>query len=265
MAEQKTDFNAVTLAERPGLAEAFWPQKERIWPGFMFHDVYAASRWRYTYEAFAEYQVYLLNEADQPIAVAQTMPLVWDATMAGFPVGWADGLVRAVADYEAGRPPNTLTALEIAIQPEYRGQGVSYKMLKALRALAEKHGFQAIIVAVRPSLKARYPLTPMERYVRWVRPDGAPFDPWLRAHWRSGGEILKVAHPSMVVEASITDWEEWTGLTFPESGDYVVPEALVPIQIDRDMDVGRYVEPNVWVHHPLTTERLFSPPSGSLP
>ena len=48
----------------------------------------------------------------------------------------------------------------------------------------------------------------------------------------------------------------WTGLKFPESGDYVVPEALVPIQIDRAMNVGRYIEPNVWVHHPITTQRL---------
>lgn len=96
----------------------------------------------------------------------------------------------------------------------------------------------------------------MEQYVRWQREDGAPFDPWLRAHWRSGAEILNVAHPSMVVEATVEEWEQWTGLKFPESGDYVVPEALVPIQIDRVMNVGRYIEPNVWVHHPITTKRL---------
>jgi hypothetical protein len=96
----------------------------------------------------------------------------------------------------------------------------------------------------------------MERYVRWQREDGAPFDPWLRAHWRLGAEILKVAHPSMVIEATIAEWEQWMGLQFPESGDYVIPDALVPIQIDCEMNVGRYIEPNVWVHHPLTTKRL---------
>ena len=40
------------------------------------------------------------------------------------------------------------------------------------------------------------------------------------------GEILKVAHPSMVVEGSADDWEQWTGMLFPESGDYVVPQLL---------------------------------------
>ena len=176
--------------------------------------------------------------------------------MAGLPIGWADSLVRAVDDLQAGRTPNTLTAIEIAIQPEYRGQGVSYRMLRAARALAEEKGFQAVIVAVRPSLKSRYPITPMEQYVRWQRDDGAPFDPWLRAHWRVGAEILNVAHPSMVIEGSVDDWEQWTGMAFPQSGDYVVPDALAPIQIDRTMHVGRYIEPNVWVHHPITTQWL---------
>ena len=129
-------------------------------------------------------------------------------------------------------------------------------MLKAARSLAEENEFQAMIVAVRPSFKPQYPLTPMERYVRWTREDGAPFDPWLRAHWRVGAEILKVAHPSMVIEGTVDEWERWTGMAFPESGDYVVPDALTPIQIDRTMNVGRYVEPNVWVHHPITTERI---------
>lgn len=256
MADKQTKFKVVTLQERPGLEEIFWPQKERIWPEFMFHDVYAAKLWRYTWEVFDAFQVYLLNELDQPIAVGQTIPCVWDGTMANLPVGWSDSLVRGVNDYEAERQPNTLTALEIAIQSEYRGQGVSYEMLDALRTLAEKHSFQAVIVAVRPSMKSHYPITPMEQYVRWRREDGAPFDPWLRAHWRSGAEILKVAHPSLIVEARVEEWEQWTGLKFPASGDYVVPEALVPIQIDRAMNIGRYIEPNVWVHHPITTRRL---------
>ena len=259
MTERQPNFKAVTLRERPELEQIFSPQKDRIWPQFMFYDVYAAKRWRFLSNAFSSFQVYLLNEADEPIAVGQAIPCVWDGTMNDLPIGWADSLVRGVDGYEAGRQPNTLAALEIAIQPEYRGQGVSYEMLTALRTVAKGHGFQAIIVAVRPSMKSHYPITPMERYARWQREDGTPFDPWLRAHWRCGAEILKTAHPSMVIEAGIDQWEAWTGLKFPESGDYVIPEALAPIQIDRTMDMGRYVEPNIWVHHPITTKRLTEP------
>ena len=59
-----------------------------------------------------------------------------------------------------------------------------------------------------------------------------------------------------VCEGSIEEWEQWTGMQFPDSGDYVIADALVPIQIDREMNIGRYVEPNVWVHHPISSERL---------
>ena len=39
-------------------------------------------------------------------------------------------------------------------------------------------------------------------------------------------------------------------MTFPETGAYVVPGALVPVEIDRERDEGLYVEPNVWMIHP---------------
>ncbi len=258
MASPNDSFTIVTLSDRPGIHEIFFKQKERIWPKFMFEDVYANKLWSYLSTAFQDFQIYLLDEEKEPIAVGQTMPLVWDGSMRDLPVGWADSLVRGTNDYEAGREPNTLAALEISIQPEYRGQGISYRMIQAIRDLAKEHAMQAVIVAVRPSLKSHYPITPMERYARWRRSDGAPFDPWLRTHWRSGGEILKTAHPSMVVEATVSEWEKWSGLKFPESGDYVIADTLAPIQIDVEMNVGRYIEPNVWVHHPITTKRLVN-------
>ena len=41
----------------------------------------------------------------------------------------------------------------------------------------------------------------------------------------------------------------WTGLSFPESGQYVVAGALNPVIIDRERDEGVLTEPNVWVVH----------------
>ena len=114
-------LRAANVRERLELAEVFWPQKQRIWPEFMFHDVYGNRLWRYLAQVFDAYQICLLDEDDQPVAVAQTAPCAWDGTMAGLPVGWADSLVRAVDGYEAREAPNTLVALEIAIKPEQRG------------------------------------------------------------------------------------------------------------------------------------------------
>jgi hypothetical protein len=57
----------------------------------------------------------------------------------------------------------------------------------------------------------------------------------------------------MRVPGSVGEWEEWTEMTFPETGAYVVPDALVPVEIDRERDEGLYVEPNVWMVHPAST------------
>jgi hypothetical protein len=62
-----------------------------------------------------------------------------------------------------------------------------------------------------------------------------------------GGRIVAAAPESMRMEAPIADWEEWTGMRFPEDGIYVFPGALAPVEV-RD-GVGLHVEPNVWVVH----------------
>ena len=72
---------------------------------------------------------------------------------------------------------------------ENRGQ--SRLLLGAMRALAAERGWAQLLAPVRPNWKARYPLTPIQRYAGWTRPDGLPFDPWLRVHARLGGRILR--------------------------------------------------------------------------
>lgn len=41
-------------------------------------------------------------------------------------------------------------------------------------------------------------------------------------------------------------------MPFPESGRYIIPSVLEPIEIDRERDLGRYVEPNVWMQHSIS-------------
>jgi hypothetical protein len=40
--------------------------------------------------------------------------------------------------------------------------------------------------------------------------------------------------------ATVADWESWTRMRFPETGDYVFPAGLATVHIDRDQDAGRY-------------------------
>jgi hypothetical protein len=128
-------------------------------------------------------------------------------------------------------------------------------MLEHMRGLGRERGWE-LVAPVRPSLKQRYPLTPIERYIEWRRDDGLLFDPWLRSHERLGAEIVGIAQDSLVSEGSVTDFEEWCGLQFPESGEYVVEGALVPVEIDREHDRGVYREPNVWMRHPARVETM---------
>ena len=65
-------------------------------------------------------------------------------------------------------------------------------MLGEMRRIALEHGFSDLVAPVRPTLKTRYPLTPIERYVGWTTAEGLPFDPWLRVHARAGAELVRV-------------------------------------------------------------------------
>jgi len=87
--------------------------------------------------------------------------------------------------------------------------------------------------------------------VRWTRPDGGPFDPWMRTHWRLGAEVVRVVPRTIVIAGRVADWEAWTDMVFPDSGPYVVPGALQPVIVDRERDEGRDEDPSVWMVHRL--------------
>ena len=200
----------------------------------------------------AEYAEFLFyawdDEREEVVGVGNAVPASWDGDAASLPDGGVDAVVEG--RFAEGAPaPTVLCALQILIAPECRGEGLSSHMIRRMAEIGCDHGRDTLIAPVRPTLKHRYPLTPMEHYIGWRRPDGTHFDPWLRTHERLGAEIAKVAPRSMRVPGSVGEWEEWTEMTFPETGAYVVPDALVPVEIDRERDEGLYVEPNVWMVH----------------
>ncbi|MFN8624076.1 MAG: GNAT family N-acetyltransferase [Chloroflexota bacterium] len=193
----------------------------------------------------------LLGPDGAIVGSGNSAPLAWDGTDAGLPHGWDDQFERSVADLDAGRPMDTLGALQIVVDPRRQGEGLSALMVRAFRAHARLRGYRALIACVRPTLKERYPLTPIERYAAWTRPDGQPFDPWIRVHARLGARIAGTSPRSMEIPGSVADWEAWTGLAFPESGTYVVPRAADVLRIDRGEDRGVLFDPNVWMVHAL--------------
>lgn len=243
-----------TIAEQPQFADRRYDINPKSWPPFMLHDPVAARYWARLFSDFAAFQFVLCDAQDTIIAMGNSVPLVWDGTAAGLPDGWDAELEQGVQDHEAGRAPNTLGALSITVDPAYQGQGLSRTMLETMRGIAAAHGLHDLIAPVRPSFKASYPLTSIERYAAWATPDGAPFDPWLRTHWRLGARSVRLAPQSMIIEAPVAQWEAWTGLRFPDSGPYVVAGALQPVLINCERDVGRYEDPNVWMRHRIVPQ-----------
>jgi GNAT superfamily N-acetyltransferase len=238
-----------TRAERPG----HLPHADSLlapWPEFMYHDALLDRLFERVIAEFAEFHFYVWDTyREEVVGAGHAIPMAWDGDRAGLPDGGVDAVVEAL--FAEGTPtPTVLCALQILIAPECRGQGLSVRMIERMREIGRTHGLDTLIAPVRPNLKERYPLTPMERYITWRRQDGTLLDPWLRTHERLGAEIVKVAPESMRVAGTVAEWEQWTEMAFPETGSYVVPGALVPVQIDRERDEGLYLEPNVWMVHP---------------
>jgi GNAT superfamily N-acetyltransferase len=236
----------VRYADRPDLlAIRFETLSKPTFPEYMNHNVPGGKYWGRLYEDYPDFQLGLLDGGEL-VAELHSIPTPWDGSEGDLPAGWDEAFLRA---YESGREADVLCALAISVRPDRQSQGVAARMLDEMRAAAAKGGLRELIAPVRPTLKARYPLIPIERYLTWRREDGAHFDPWIRVHERVGGEIIAPSPESMTIEAPVSDWEEWTGMEFPEDGDYVVPELLAPLYV-RD-GVGRHVEPNVWLRHRL--------------
>jgi len=240
----------VLASERPDLQERGHEATYGIWPEYNLHGDVPGVFWERLDDVFPEFQFVLWDdEADEILAQGHSVPLVWDGSEAGLPDGF-DGLLRdAFALREAGGEPTMLSALAIEVTAARQGRGTSGRMIKAMVELARSHGFPGALAPLRPTWKERYPLVPIERYAAWTREDGLPFDPWIRAHVRLGGRMLRPEPRSLGISGTVAEWEDWTDMAFPESGDYVFPRGLATVAIDREADVGRYWEPNVWLLH----------------
>ncbi|MEJ3750035.1 GNAT family N-acetyltransferase [Actinomycetes bacterium KLBMP 9797] len=219
------------------------------WPEFIFHDRVADRYLGRIRALFADLELVLVSGGDELVAAGWAVPLRWSGEVAELPDGYHDCLARAVREHDAGDRPDTLAILAAQVRPDQRGRGLAGELLRAFHPVAEELGCERIICPVRPTRKDRYPLTPIERYLTWTRPDGAPFDPWLRTHVRLGARLLAPAPRSQVLTGTVADWETWTGMAFPDSGEYIIPGGLSALAIDRPADHGVYIEPNVWLQH----------------
>jgi GNAT superfamily N-acetyltransferase len=242
------ETEVVTSADRHDLDDEASAAFRVVWPEFIFHDPVSAEHIGRVETYFPQYDVLLLDDG-QVVAGGWGVPIRWDGTIGALPEGYDGALVSAVAGHENSVPADTLAIMAAAVRADRQGSGLAGQTLLALRERATAAGLRRVIAPVRPALKSRYPLTSMANFARWTRNDGLHIDPWIRTHQRLGASILAPAPRSMIITGTVPEWEDWAAMAFPESGQYVVPDALDLVDIDREHDRGTYAETNLWMRH----------------
>ena len=246
-------FQIISPSDLPDYRARAGAIAEASWPEFMLHDPVADEHWHELFDRFTDYQFALLDtETNCMAAMANSLPFFWDRPLDELPEGgWDWVFLKAVEDHKQGVAPNIQSAIQINIHPDYQSQGLSSRMVQAMRAIGKSKGFQYLVAPVRPNQKSKYALISIDDYITWTNSEGLPFDAWLRVHARAGARVMKPCRESMIIRGTCLQWEEWTGMKFPQSGSYHIPGALNPIEIDIEKDEGVYIEPNVWMVHEL--------------
>ncbi|MCK4312076.1 MAG: GNAT family N-acetyltransferase [Candidatus Cloacimonetes bacterium] len=245
------NYKLVTTIERTDLIEKGDEIVIDVWPEFILNDAVANEWFFQLYEKFPEFQYWLLD-GEEIVGIGNSIPLFWNDKLENLPEeGWDWALEKGFRDKEKNLHTNLLCALSITVNPKYQGKGISTEMIISMVQIGKKHKLESLIIPVRPTLKKDYPLTVIEQYITWKREGGQLFDPWLRVHEKLGGKIIKVCSKAMKISGTISDWENWTGMKFLESGKYIIPGALEPVKMDVEKNMGIYIEPNVWVEYKL--------------
>src|SRR6478752_2782498 len=239
------EVRMVSVAERPDLVERAWELTSDGFPEYNNHGDVLNVYWGRLTEERPEFQFHLVDGDDEILARARSLPVRWDGSVEDVPAG-IDGAIARGFD-EGGA--NVLCAMVIMIPRTKQGRGISALAVNAMGELARLHGLTSLIAPVRPSWKDRYPLMPIEDYAAWRRADGLLYDPWMRVHERVGATVLKPEPQSLRITGTVAEWEQWTEMAFPRTGDYWIPGGLATLAVDRDSDCGSYWEPNVWMRH----------------
>ena len=241
-------MDVVTTSDRTDLHEEASAAFRERWPEFVFHGTVAPRYLPRVQELFGDLDVMLLDDG-KVAAGGWGVPFAWDGTLGNLPDGYDGALMRSVEDHDAGRTPNTLSFMAAAVAPAYDKQGLATAALRALTERATARGLSHVVAPLRPTWKHRYPTFPMSAYATWCRPDGLSVDPWIRTHQRMGARILGPAPRSMVITGTVEEWSGWADMVFPVSGDYVIPDGLNLLHVDREADEATYSEENLWVQH----------------
>ncbi|KTT03115.1 peptide synthetase [Pseudomonas oryzihabitans] len=235
------------VAQRPELRMHMNMIHQSTWPRYFAGSKVLIQHWDTLYNLFPHYQFCLVNADDEVACVANGVPLYWDGQPQSVPAGWDAALQLALCQYQAGVAPNTVVGLAGIVAEHCQGQGLASTLAKGFRALARRQGLEHFLGPVRP---VGMPVgMPVQQWAESRDERGEPLDFWLRVHLRLGARELGVALQSQLIEGSLAQWQEWTGVCFERSGLCQVDEALQAVEVDLAADRACYYDPSIWVGH----------------
>lgn len=161
-----TEIRITTLAERPELADRLGDMDDP-WPEFATHDSLAWLLYPRMEAELADY-VLVATDGDAVVARGYSVPFALhvDGRDGRLPAqGWDRVLMWAFSDLRRGVRPDTVSAIEITVARDRQGEGLSGRMLAAMRDNARARGFTEVVAPVRPSGKRPSP-TPRSRSTR---------------------------------------------------------------------------------------------------
>jgi GNAT superfamily N-acetyltransferase len=246
------DIELFSASDRPELVAAAEALGASLWPNYLSTES-SRTFWGKLYEEpLARFQTIAVDKtAGHVVALGNSIPFVWPASGELPHEGWDWVLAAGATATIKHQRCDSLSALSVAIAPDWRGKGIATTMLTAMKTTARAQGLTAMVAPVRPTHKHLYPLHDFATYCGWQNSDGSPFDPWFRTHVKMGARFLQPALRSMTVTATPQQWTSWTGLRFPASGSYWLPSGLNSLWIELETKTGTYEEPNFWMRHPL--------------
>lgn len=242
---EKSEYNIIYGHEQLHSFDKISKLRKKVWPDFIRLSDDTMLK---IYELYPDFQIGLLDHNNELIAIANSIPIIWKKPLTELSNDGVTWMIDTGLNekYDVGLA-NILCAISVTVDDKNRNKGISKILLQYLKQIKNNKKFTYLCVPVRPSLKSLYPLISIDKYIQWRNKEGLIFDPWLRTHISLGAKILNVCYRSAYITATISQWEQWTGLCFPDDGTYIIKNALAPIEIDYASNQGTYIEPNVWV------------------
>ncbi len=195
MTQEFEGFIFQTVADDPATVGHIQGLIDKVWPDFITESDAPKGHplpWDRmgVYRRWPELQFVLRDPQDgELVAAVNGLATAWDGDAQELPdTGWNWVMYQGARDHDRGLEPITGSALAVTIDPARRGRHLSSLALRALAQQCRAMGLRRMLAPVRPTWKARYPITPMAVYCRWTNAEGLPFDPWLRVHARHGGD-----------------------------------------------------------------------------